>query len=298
MPSELIASNDWGRAELFADEFGLPFIVVTHQACAAKISLYGGQVLHWQPQDQASVFWLSRDSLFAEGQGIRGGIPICWPWFGDIPGAGNHGFARLHSWQLNELSITPDYVSIRLCLQGDHKLKHWPHAFHLTQDLVLGDHFEQSLTVANNSDSGWAFTGALHNYFNISHTHKVRLPDLAGVPYQDKLDDFRNRLADKPVQIDGAVDRIYSSTQAVNIDDYGLNRCLSIVATGSSQWVLWNPGPSGVAAFTDIHAGGEAEFVCLETANTTPITVAPQSDFSWGQRISLGTLEPNAPDGS
>ena len=127
-------------------------------------------------------------------------------------------------------------------------------------------------------------------YFNISHAHNVRVAGLAGVRYQDKLNKFQWRVSEKPAQIGGGLDRIYHGTQTVNIDDHGLGRRLSVAKTGSSQWVLWNPGPDRVRDFPDIHPGGEAEFVCLEAANTPMITVAAHNEFSWGQRITLNSL--------
>jgi glucose-6-phosphate 1-epimerase len=290
MLAKLIAANDWGRVELNSDVAGLPSIVVTHQACTAKVSLYGGQVLQWQPQGQSPVFWLSRDSLFAKGEAIRGGIPICWPWFGKIPEAGNHGFVRARNWQLGEVLIAPDSVSIRLYLECDHQSNYWPHSFRLVQDLVLGDRFEQSLTVVNNGDSAWEFTAALHTYFNISHARNVQIPGLAGVRYQDKLNDLQWEVSDEPAQIDRMLDRIYHDTQSIDIDDKGYGRRVCVAKTGSSQWVLWNPGPEGVGEFPDIHSGGEVEFVCLEAANTHAITVAAHSEFTWGQKITLCPL--------
>ena len=288
MRNKLIASNDWGNVEWSSGVCDLQRINVSHRTCHAEVCLHGGHVLQWYPHDQLPVFWLSRDALFLKGEAIRGGIPICWPWFGIIPGAGNHGFVRLCSWQLDEVLIAPESVSIRLCLQGDHQSDYWPYAFRLVQDLVLGNRFEQSLTVVNNSDSAWEFTSAFHTYFSISHVQNILVPGLAGERYQDKLNDFQWRVSDS--QVDCALDRIYHSAQSVDIEDPGLGRRISVAKTGSSQWVLWNPGPEWVREFSDIHTGGEAEFVCLETANTDPVTVAPHSKLSWGQQIILNAL--------
>ena len=48
----------------------------------AEIVLQGAHLIHWQPRDQQAVIWLSEDAVFAAGKSLRGGVPVCWPWFG------------------------------------------------------------------------------------------------------------------------------------------------------------------------------------------------------------------------
>ncbi len=286
----VITDNAWGRVERITAAGGLERLVLTHGQCTAEISLYGGQVLQWQPVNQAPVFWLSKHSFFEKGQAIRGGIPICWPWFGSMASAENHGFARLADWSVAEVVITAERIQVKLLLEGAGLSTAWPHNFKLIQTLIFGEAFEQIFEVVNLTDQPVSFTGALHSYFNVSSPQNAEVPALAGVTYQDKLQNFKECNLDAPARFDQAIDRIYQNAGAVDLYDTGLQRKISISKTHSAQWVVWNPGLQAAAQIKDIHPGGEQEYVCVEVANTDAIKVAANSAFTFSQRITLDSI--------
>ena len=188
----VLAENDFGQLHQQNLENGIGIITIEHGSCQAKISLYGGQVLSWQPKGQEDVFWLSKSATFEQGKAIRGGIPLCWPWFGSHPNdvensAGNHGFARGSLWQVEHININNSNVEVTLVLQGQNMHELWPHAFKLKQTLSLGKSFSQSLTMSNLSEENAYFSAALHSYFAVSSPENITLDTLSDAAFDDKL---------------------------------------------------------------------------------------------------------------
>ena len=113
-----VISNKFGEITQFQKSDGIDILNIQHSLCSASVSLYGGQVLNWQPKGQPPVFWLSDTSHYQQGKAIRGGIPLCWPWFGAYNDAGNHGFARQMQWEMFEANITEHQVELILVVSG------------------------------------------------------------------------------------------------------------------------------------------------------------------------------------
>jgi glucose-6-phosphate 1-epimerase len=251
-------------------------LVINHKNTQAKVSLYGGQVLSWQPTDEKEVFWLSKSAAFEQGKAIRGGIPICWPWFGVHPNdsenkSGNHGFARCQLWHVENIDISEEGVEISLSWQGNNMSDLWPFACRLTQVLFFGKSFNQVLTMTNLSDTDAYYAGALHSYFSVSAPINTRLAELAKAPFDDKL--TGELCAAKPLVTSLAngcdpVDRVYHSNDVMRIVDTDWQRTIEIKATNTQQWVFWNPAIELAKKMADIHEQGEQEFICLEAANT------------------------------
>jgi glucose-6-phosphate 1-epimerase len=307
-------------------------LVIQHQYCAAKVSLYGGQVLSYQPvfhstdnsssdlpkqkQEQADVFWLSKDAYYQKGKAIRGGIPLCWPWFGandnatdKIPST-NHGFAREALWTIASLESNEANVTLVLVLQGDNQHALWPHAFTLKQTLVFGKNFKQSLAMTNLTAEDLQYSGALHNYFSVSHPENITIADLTGCHFDDKLTAKTNRQKDS-VSCVGPIDREYHiqsqslakknlqkiaerSNQAqastLVMFDKGWQRQIEIMSIGCAQWVLWNPGSELASNMADIHVSGEQEFVCLEAANSKWQLLPANKTITISQEIKVSRL--------
>ena len=289
----VILENEFGRVECFELSDGLQGLRFFHQHGQGSLSLYGGQVLTWQPKDEQAVFWLSDDSQYSEGKAIRGGIPLCWPWFGgevklangDISKAANHGFARQSQWQLTDIHMSSSNVKIVLSFSGDKLSPDWPAAFELSQSLVFGKSFEQHLTMKNLSAQAVDYTGALHSYFCVSNPQHVEISALNNTSFDDKLsgiDDQQSLLRD----CTGPIGRIYHRSDSVTIVDHNWLREIEVSSQGCQQWVLWNPGKDA-EKMLDVHDQGENEFVCLEAANTHWQTIASKSNASMSQTITL-----------
>lgn len=266
----LLAQSVFGQVHQVKLSQNLSALEINHLLVKAKVSLYGGQVLCWQPQREKNVFWLSKKAVFEQGKAIRGGIPLCWPWFGSHPDdstAGNHGFAREQLWQVEKIDISEKGVEVSLIWQGEHISHLWPISCKLKQVLFFGQSFKQTLTMSNLSDQDAYFTGALHSYFAVSATKEVKVTALEQANFYDKLTE-QLREAQPLENGVGPVDRIYYTNHAVTIVDNRWKRTIELKSFNAQQWVFWNPGAETANKMADVHLGGEQEFVCLEAANT------------------------------
>jgi len=269
---QLLTENEFGQVYQVELSKGLPALVIEHPKMKAKVSLYGGQVLSWQPHGEKDVFWLSKNSAFEQGKAIRGGIPLCWPWFGRHPNddenkAGNHGFARGQLWQLDSAVINEQGVEVSLSWQGENMSDLWPFSCQLTQVLFFGHSFKQSLKMTNLSNSNAYYTGALHSYFSVSSPKNIKIAALEQASFDDKL----TRQLCKPQLLEngiGPIDRIYQTNNKMTIVDSQWQRSIELKTKNTKQWVFWNPGIELANNMADIHHNGEQEFVCLEAANT------------------------------
>jgi len=290
MSKTSLANNQFGDISLSTINTEILCLNISHQACQAKVSLYGGQVLAWQPNEQKPVFWLSKEAVFQQGKAIRGGIPLCWPWFGNFMVAGEnvgaHGFARQSQWQLSDYKLVEQGVYITLTLENKQCHPHWPYAFTLTQKLFFGAEFRQSLMIQNNSEQTFDYCVALHSYFAVSSPEKVEIPTLTHISFDDKLT-AEHSAGETNVSCVGPVDRIYHSSKKMQIIDPNWQRTLNIESENSQQWVLWNPGKETADTMADIHTGGENEYLCLEAANTHWQTVNAGNTASISQKISI-----------
>ncbi|MAG76793.1 MAG: D-hexose-6-phosphate mutarotase [Colwelliaceae bacterium] len=283
---QTINENAFGKVMLAELGNGLEQLIIEHKAFNARVSLYGGQVLAWQPEGEEEVFWLSETSLFEQGKAIRGGIPLCWPWFGPYKDGGNHGFARQVNWQFELGEITEEHCQLTLMWEGENQHPLWPYKAKVEQKLVFGKTFYQALKVSNSSDKPFEFNGALHSYFNVSSPDNVTVPALNNVPFYCKLKDADNQ-QDSLTNIVGPLDRVYKTGAAMEIIDSGLARTIALDVEKVSNWVLWNPGKETAENMADIHAGGEDEYICLEAANTEWISVEAGAEYSFSQHIAI-----------
>ncbi|TWX66091.1 D-hexose-6-phosphate mutarotase [Colwellia sp. C1TZA3] len=293
---EVLLENKFGRIELYDLAKGLQALRFVHQKGQGSVSLYGGQVLSWQPTGQQPVFWLSNTSHYHSGKAIRGGVPLCWPWFGgevklpngELNKVSNHGFARQSQWQIADIKLLMSGVEITLSLTGEQISPHWPAAFALRQTLVFDESFMQTLTMNNLSQQTLEYTGALHSYFCVGNAQETQIPRLNNVAYDDKLSGSNGQqLALK--NCFGPIDRIYHSSNSMVIVDHKWQREIEVSSQGCQQWVLWNPGKDA-KTMADLHVHGENEFVCLEAANTHWQAIASQSSVSISQTIKVKAI--------
>lgn len=290
----LLTENEFGQVHQIKLSQGISALVIEHSKSKAQVSLYGGQVLSWQPCGEKEVFWLSKNALYEQGKAIRGGIPLCWPWFGkhanDINNkAGNHGFVREQIWQLDNMTISEHGVEICLSWCGVNMTDLWPFACQLTQRLFFGQSFKQTLTMQNLSDSDSYYTGALHNYFLVSSPENIKVAALAQASFDDKLTE---RLC-QPQALEngvGPIDRIYHTSAVMTIVDSQWQRRIELKTKNTKQWVFWNPGVELANNMADIHNNGEQEFVCLEAANTQNQLLTAGQKTVMAQEILIASI--------
>lgn len=252
---------------------GFIVIDVATADCSARIALQGAQVVSWQPKGQKPVIWLSQAAKFVPGKSIRGGVPICWPWFGPHAtesGYPGHGFARTIPWLLVEAHRLPD-GRVRLVFepQLDETCRaQWPHASTLRYTVTLGHELVMSLATTNTGTAPFTLGQALHTYFTVGNVHRIEIAGLEGCSYIDKVAGGRRKKQKGRVTIAGEVDRIYLDTSGCcGIIDPVLKRTILITSTGSRSTVVWNPGKDKAAKMGDVGRRGEERMVCVETAN-------------------------------
>lgn len=261
---------------------GLPRLTVSTDLCTAELYLLGAHLCSWQPRSaQHPVLWMSQASRFEAGAPIRGGVPICFPWFGPKagdPAAPGHGVARIRPWTLDRADTEPDgTIVISLTLAADDTTRAFvSQEFALGYTLRLGTTLSLALTVTNPGQSPLTFEEALHTYFAVSDVRHVHVEGLAGAAFIDKTDGGKRKTQDEPVITIGAeTDRLYLNTDAtVTLTDPGFNRRISVAKTGSLASVVWNPWVAKSRAMPDFGNDEWPGMICIETVNAADHAMA------------------------
>jgi glucose-6-phosphate 1-epimerase len=288
-----------GEARFDEGPGGMPEVTVQNALCSGRIAAQGGQLLEWAPAGQEPVVWLSPRARFGQGKSVRGGVPVCWPWFGPHPGNENypaHGFARTAPWEIIEsqrLEDGSDRLGFRL-LRTESSLEQWPHACLLEIRHTLGAALEIELWTHNRSPVPIVIGEALHTYFKVSDVRRIAIGGLDGCEYLDKMDaNLRKRQAG-PLTFAEATDRVYlNTTTDCTIKDPGLNRRIRVQKRGSLSTVVWNPWDEWAARLGDFEPDGYLGMVCVESANTADnlVTVPPGGEHRLWVRYSVEVLE-------
>lgn len=262
-----------------SDADSLVFAEIANPLATARICLQGAHVVTWQPRDQSEpVIWVSQDAAYLPGKSIRGGIPVCWPWFGPDPSnrAGPaHGFVRTVAWSVaGARALAGGATELTLVLADDAASRAlWPHPFRLELQVVIGTALTLSLATTNPAHADLELGEALHAYFRIGDIGTAQVGGLERAEYIDKLDDDRRKRQHGAVHFDAEVDRIYVDTDsACVIDDPDLGRRIRIEKTGSRSTVVWTPWLAKATRMGDLGTGsrgqgGWREMVCVESGN-------------------------------
>jgi glucose-6-phosphate 1-epimerase len=274
---------------------GLDALLVDTPLAKAAVSLFGGQVVSFVPSGQEDVFWLSplRAALPTP---IRGGTPVCWPYFSrqgqanDVPA---HGFVRTLSWQL---------VAARREADGTLELELEPPplqdlSLRLRMQLRIGRTLEQRLVTQNTSGQPVRFTEALHNYFRVADVEQVRIEGLEGQPFLDKNDGGNRHVQQGEWNLHdprdpGRADRLFPGAGgSYRLFDPGLRRRIDLQVSDGRTAIVWNPGEAGAARTADVGPHWR-QFVCLEAGNAGPdvVELAPGATHTLVQTISVAPL--------
>lgn len=273
---------------------GLEGLRITTRYGSAFVAWHGGQLLSWAPQGGREVFWLS-PRLKPLPAAIRGGVPVCWPWFakqGMPEGGAQHGPVRNAAWQLADVQATDDLVQLRL-VPADGAASPWAAGLALSQTLTLGATLTQTLHTRNHGAAPFVLTQGLHTYFAVGDAGQVAIEGLQGLRYRDKLQGDSEHLQQQPFALDTACDRIYAQASGrYMLSDPAWRRRIAISASGSHSVVVWNPGAEQAAAMADVGADQWPHFFCVEVANAGEdrITLAPGAEHRLTQTLSLEPL--------
>jgi glucose-6-phosphate 1-epimerase len=252
----------------------MPRLTVENAYGKAEVYFQGAHVTAWHPAvARDPVLWMSRASLFEPGRPLRGGVPICFPWFG--PNAADssapaHGFARVCEWKLVEaLEDASGNVTLALELAGEGLSPHWPHRFRARHRITVGAVLRLELKVQNDDAEAFTFEEALHSYFGVRDIHHVTITGLENTDYMDKVGGLTRRREDRePLRFSGETDRVYlDSRGACVVHDPDAPRRISVGKAGSDATVVWNPWIAKARAMPDFGDDEWPGMVCVETGN-------------------------------
>lgn len=267
-----------------AGEGGILLVEIENEFATAVISLQGAHILSWIPKGEEDVIWLSADATFAMGKSVRGGVPICWPWFGAHESETRfpaHGFARTVLWtvkQTQALENGETQILFQLdTSELDEELQAmWPQATLAVYTITIGQTLTLELVTSNQSDEPLTLGQALHTYFNVSDIEQTTVTGLEGKDYLDKTTGFERKTQAGSIIIKQEVDRVYLQTaDDVVIDD--VKRKIQIEKEGSLSTVVWNPWQEVADKMGDLGKEGYRYMLCVESANAAEdiITIAP-----------------------
>lgn len=254
---------------------GLIVAEIRNRQASASLCLQGAHLMNWKPHGQTvPVIWLSRDARLAAGKSIRGGVPVCWPWFGahaSEAGFPGHGYARTVPWQVVESGVEPDgatRLTLRLVQSGQTHAQ-WPHACTLDLTVVVGETLRIELCTQNTGTDDFVIGEALHTYFRIGDIGAVRITGLDGCDYWDKVGGSVLRRQAGVIAFSGETDRVYINSAAeCVIEDDRLGRRIHIAKSGSLATVVWTPWTEKAGRMGDLgQPDGWREMVCVESAN-------------------------------
>jgi glucose-6-phosphate 1-epimerase len=299
MPSPLVRTALPPTVSLEAGEGGLPRLSVANPAARALVYLHGAHVAAWQPLGHEPVLWMSRHGSWAATKPIRGGVPICFPWFGPHAtdkGAPGHGFARLLDWTL-VAARDDDRGATHLALELTPPAPlpaTWPHACAAACHVTIGASLELALEIRNTGTEPFTFEEALHTYFAVQDVRTIEISGLAGTDFLDKVGGttLRNQ-GPAPIRFTAETDRVYVNTQAAcTIHDPGMRRRIVVRKSRSNATVVWNPWVDKARAMPDFGDDEWPRMVCVETGNVNvhAVTLAAGASHTMTAAIDVAAI--------
>ena len=280
---------------LYPGRGNLDHLTIDTPACTGEMYLHGAHVCAWGPRGGEPVIWMSAGSAFEAGRPIRGGVPLCFPWFGPHPtnpGRAPHGFARLLRWTLDRVARDGDAVTVTLSLRNDAEFDDlWPHRCALTYTASFGRELALELAVRNVGATACPVQEALHTYIAVGDIRQLAIEGLAGVTYVDKMRGGERFVQDAaPLRFTGETDRPYLDTDAaVTIVDAAWKRRVVVEKDGSRTTVVWNPWLAKAKAMPDFGDDEWPLMVCVEAANAldNAYVLAPGTEHRLCTRIRV-----------
>ena len=273
---------------------------VTLPDCSGSIFLQGAHLAQWQPADEEPVLFLSEHSAFTSGKAIRGGVPICFPWFGprsDGKPGPSHGFARIQPWELVFAALIPDTgegdrLQMTFMLgPSDLSRSLGYDLFRVVYEVMFGRTLTLRLTIANLGTTPLRFEEALHSYFHVGDIDRAAITGLESATYLDKRDEGRHKQAPAgALQLTEFSDRVFAANSAaISIHDQAHDRIIRVDKQHSSTTVVWNPWPEGSATLGDLGPDEWRSFLCVEAANTATDAIVLEPGAAHTMVVKIST---------
>lgn len=297
--------NEFSLPSIVSEKLGeLDCIRVRTPFSEALIARQGGHLMRFQHHGQPPLVWLSETAALERGQSIRGGVPVCWPWFGDLArsplvvqrmyvggDAPFHGLVRAIDWQLQEPVIEDNRVQLSFQLLLPQGLPNWPHPAELRLRLSIGEHLDMALQTRNLGVAPLALTQALHTYFAVSDSREVSLGGFDGCHYLDALDEWREQEQHGDIRFTAETDRVYLGVgPTLTIDDPGWQRRIHLHTRQSHSAVVWNPWIDKAARLANFPDDAWQRMLCIETARVgeaDALLIAPGAAHEMGVEIRV-----------
>lgn len=278
---------------------------VRHGQAELLVAQQGAHILSYQLAGQPPLIWLNDEAVFKTGTNIRAGVPVCWPWFGNLARnpqsvqamrtstepATAHGFVRAMDWELAGIEAEGDSVKVEFVLPyPEGGFAGWPHQVDLKLSIRLDEQLHISLISHNQGTDTVTLSQALHTYFAVSDVRNVHVEGVDGLSYIETLEDWKTKPQMGDLRFTGETDRIYLNTPAkLGIVDPAWERRIELTSSGSRSAVIWNPWVDRAAAFSDMADDGWQRMLCIETANVMDdvVTLKPGASHTLG--VSLGS---------
>lgn len=299
MPNDILKTSAFIQRTVRGE---LELLCIRHPSFYAELLLQGAQLLHFAPRGEKNWLWLSDSARYQTGQSVRGGIPICWPWFGQAlknpdavkaqiqnpDTAPAHGFARSCIWELSELHENVNEIRLTLNLPDNTTPTYFAtHTLALSLTLCLSQNgMSLYLTTTNRSDKTQHFSQALHSYFPTEHIEHSQIKGLEGTSYIDTLTGWQEKTQQGAVSFTAETDRIYYSNAPLRL--ISPNRHLLLHSQGSHSVVVWNPWQQKSRSLSQFQPWDFQRMFCVETANALAdaISLAPQTSHCLSLHLS------------
>lgn len=276
---------------------GLKALRLRASGSEALVYLHGGHVTSFTTAEHGELLWVSERAVYAPGKAIRGGVPICFPWFGAHgaePSFPAHGFARTREFKLEGSEQRGNLVVAELTLESSPDTAPWfPHAFRARLRVSVGPELCLAFEVENTGDTEFDYEVALHTYLGVSDVQRVTVTGLAAERYDDKVSGARDVVqGNEPLVFTGETDRVYDSSARVTVTDPARRRRIIVDKTSSRTTVVWNPWVAKAQRMADFGDDEWPRMLCIEAANVSPhgIHLTPQSRHTTTTIVSAETL--------
>jgi glucose-6-phosphate 1-epimerase len=289
-----------GIASVGQGNGAMPRVQITSSLCEAEMYLHGAQVTSWKPagnNNNDEVLFLSGKSQWTDGQAIRGGIPICFPWFrakANDPQAPAHGFVRTKTWQLESILKEDDAVVVTMVTESDeHTRRWWPGEFRLVHRATFGSQLKLELVCTNTGTTPLRFEEALHTYNRVADVQDVRLHGLDTVSFLDNTDSNKEKTQLGDVAIASQTDSAYLITRnTVELSDHRMRRRIRLAKANSLTTVVWNPWREKASELRDLADGEWTQFLCVEASNIldAAVDLAPGQEHRMTAILSVERL--------
>jgi glucose-6-phosphate 1-epimerase len=271
----------------------MPGLQIRNAHCEALLSLQGAQLLSFRAKGEKPLLWLSEQAVYVPGKAIRGGIPLCFPWFG--PHAEDalkpaHGFARQQEWTLQEAHDHADHTTLVFRLGDDAASRAlWPHAFLARLTLLLGSSLSLTLQVENTGDSPFRFSFALHSYFPVTDIRQTRVEGLEATDFIDQLKgDAVCKAENAAIRFSAETDRVYEGAGGhYRVVDEAGGDSLRIDAPSCRSAIVWNPWVEKTQRLADMADDAWCRMLCVECGNTGHDTVELAAGQQAGFSLAL-----------